>query len=427
MSMLKPNDVYVPGRFPINQHNIYAHRGMVQQNFQTAINRGFVPLVFGSYGVGKSSMARYCTKQWDDSKRLVYIESTYGKSLGDILTRILEVLGYEVTVERQSGAEHEAVGETGFEIEGGFLGQLKARVMGKISRKRKKTLGAKREVVVKSPTDGKVLDLCEEHKLMLLIDEMHRASDQLRGDLSAFLKAFANRNPKHFKIAIIGTETDANRLVIRDPGIDRLIQEVHVQSITEQESHHIVYNGMARLRINVPEDVGRRVITASVGSPFIVQYLCLEMAERCFNRGLTSLDMGLLTESIQEYARSKAQRIISQYRLAIETTGERRYRKQILHAMAHIEDDYVTMEQLVTAVSKQLGEEIQSSALSGPLRQLKQDEWCKVLADVLGPSGASRAYNYSAFSDPAMKSVIRMIEELATPEQEIPLELQMQQ
>ena len=413
---IKPSEVFVPGKFPIEEHNIYTDRGAPQESFQTALKRSFVPLVFGSYGVGKSSLSRYCTKGAEKNKKLVYIESVHGKSLADILTRLLEILGYEVTVERQIQTICESGAETGFELQGGILGYLKAKIGGKLSRKRKKLLGTKREVLVKSPTDSRILDLCEDAGLMLLIDEMHRASDILRRDLSAFLKAYANRNHKKFKIGIIGTETDASKIVIRDPGVDRLLQEVHVLPITESESRRIVFEGMKRLDIKVPEEIGIRIIRASVGSPFVAQYICLEMAEKCRERGLDTLTSELLNEALRTYASSKAQRMIHQYRLAIETTGEKRYRQKILHAMALCDDDYVTMEQLVALVSKQMGEVVPSTALSGPLRQLKNEEYGLILTDVSGPSAGSRAFNYSAFTDPAMKSIIRMIEEFGTPD-----------
>ncbi len=115
--------------------------------------------------------------------------------------------------------------------------------------------------------------------------------------------------------------------------------------------------------------------------------------------------------------------MINSYKIAIETTGEKRYRKQILHAMAHIEDDYVTMDQLVALVSLQLGSDIPSTALSGPLRDLKSSECGNIITDINAPGGILRAYNYSSFSDPAMKSVIRLLEQINSNTADIPKEL----
>ncbi len=421
---LKPSDVFVPGKFPLDKYNIFADRGRPQEDFTKAVDRAFVPVVFGSYGVGKSSLARFCAKPWELNRRLAYIETTYGKSLADILTRVLEILGYSVTVETTTLKENELGSEAGFGLEGGVLGYLKARIAGKLSRKRKKAIGAKRELLVRSPTDSKIMELCEEAGLFLMIDEMHRGSERLRVDLSAFLKAYANRNHKRFRIAIIGTETDANKLVLRDPGVDRVLQEVAVHTMKESESRQLIFEGIDRLGLKMPEPLGLRVIRSGVGSPFVLQYLAVEMAERAHQLNLSTLTEDMHTEALKSYAKAKAQRTIHQYRLAIETTGEKRYRKRLLHAMAHVEDDYVTMEQLVEIVSKEMGEAVPSTALSGPLRDLKTEKFGSVLTDIESHGGGGRAYNYSTFADPAMKSIVRMIEELAKPGEDIPRELQ---
>lgn len=413
---IKPSDVFVPGRFPIEDENVYADRGTTQKNLVKCLDRGFVPIVFGSYGVGKSSLSRFCGKPWEQRKKLVYIESVYGKNLANIFERVLEFVGYEVTVESHSVSEKTASNEMGFNISGGILGYLKAKIAGKIGRKRKKQLGHKRELLIKSPSDGKILDLCEEKQIFLLIDEIHRASDRLRIELSAFLKAYANRNPKLFKIGLVGTEIDASKLIIRDPGIDRLLQEIQVKPILPAEAESIIYPGMEKLGITVPKEVGDRVVKASVGSPFIVQYLCLEMAEEAKRGNISELSTGLYGNALRTYAERKAQRAIRQYRRAIETVGSKRYRKQILHAMAKCDDDYVTMDQIANLVSSQLGEETPSTALSGPLRVLKSEQYDQILTDIEGSKEGERIYNYSAFSDPAMKSIIRMVLELEKEE-----------
>jgi len=156
---LTPSDVFVPGRFPIMDKNVYADRGSTQRDLVLSLSRGFVPIVFGSYGVGKSSLARFCTKSWDQKGKLVYIESVYGKSLVNIFERVLEFLGYEVTIEKHDTDEKESYSDLGFEVAGGILGFLKAKTAGKLGRKRKKALGSKRELLIKSPTDSKILDL----------------------------------------------------------------------------------------------------------------------------------------------------------------------------------------------------------------------------------------------------------------------------
>jgi hypothetical protein len=92
---------------------------------------------------------------------------------------------------------------------------------------------------------------------------------------------------------------------------------------------------------------------------------------------------------------------------AIETTGPRRYRKQILRAMAESQNDFVTMEELTESVSRYVGADVPSTALSGPLGLLKQLAHGEILMDVERPAGAGRVFNLSAFKEPRMKAFIR--------------------
>src|SRR4051794_12716544 len=94
--MRTPNDVFTPGQLPIRPTNVYAHRGDPEKDFAKALRRGLVPLIYGEFGVGKTSMARYLARDAEDEARLVHIESVAGKGLADVFARILEKLGYRV-------------------------------------------------------------------------------------------------------------------------------------------------------------------------------------------------------------------------------------------------------------------------------------------------------------------------------------------
>jgi hypothetical protein len=94
---------------------------------------------------------------------------------------------------------------------------------------------------------------------------------------------------------------------------------------------------------------------------------------------------------------------------AVENKGEKRYRKRILNAMAQCEDEYVTMEQIRATVSAELGEDVPSTALSGPLRELKEPKFGPVLQDVSRPDASGRLANYTVFVDPTLKAFVRLL------------------
>lgn len=410
MPIIKPSDVFVPGKFPIEESNVYADRGTPQADVRTALSRAYVPLVFGGYGVGKSSMVVKVAHNFSNTHKIVYVENVYGKSFSAIFERILEELGYEVTVQRTSGTGSMTATNAEGEISGNAFYVLAAKLKTGITRQRRASEEEVRELMVRSPTESKLIDICDENSILLLVDELHRASEQFSNDLTAFLKSYANRNCNEFRIALIGTENEASRLVISDPGTDRVLEEISLTTLSDSEAEDIVTTGFERLGMQVNDEVVNSLKTYSVGSPFVLQFLCLEVAENCQNRSQNVPTIDDVKTALATYARRKAQRLIREYRATIETVGEKRYRKQILTAMANSDDEYVTMEYLVDQVSAALGETVPSTALSGPLRQLKTEKFGKILRDVENPAGGGRLANYSGFTDPAMKSIIRMVE-----------------
>ncbi|MCC4635600.1 hypothetical protein [Xanthomonas dyei] len=264
------------------------------------------------------------------------------------------------------------------------------------------------ELIVSSPTDSRLVQICEENGIVLILDELHQASDEFRNDLTEFLKTYGNSNCRNFHVVLLGTVSDASKLVKSDAGIDRLLQELRLGTLSEPEANFIVVDGMKSLSITIPDFVRERLIRVSVGSPSILQYLCLEVAEIAFSRALRQLSIEDVETAVASYVRSRAARLEKTYISAIETYGEKQYRKKILRAMSECEDEYVTMEYLTKKVGEYLGTTVHSTSLSGSLGELKTKRYGEVLTDVARPDGSARMQNYTAFRDPSLKAFIRM-------------------
>lgn len=405
--MLLPNQVFTPGRPPVSQTNVYVARGEAQQKLSKGLDRSLIPIIFGEYGVGKTSLARHSISEAEQRGRLVNVESVDGKTFSQVVQQLLEHVGYTVkrSVKKTSGSEIGTTfsGEAGVSFEGFEV---------KLGAERAKSTATTDELhedfAVTAPSDARVLDVAERRQLVLILDELHKATPDFVRNLSSFMKSYHNKPCVRFKVILVGTSSDASRLVQKDPGIDRIIQEVPLLGMTALEARTLINEGMARLAIDAPELVVDSIARTASGSPTIIQYLGLEVAELAFGRSPRLATVNDCGRAIKEYVESRAARLNDQYLKAIETTGARRYRKRILHAMANVDDDYVTMEQLARRVSDELGEEIPSTALSGPLKALKSPEFGEVLKDVERREAGERVYNYSTFTDPTMKAFIRM-------------------
>lgn len=405
--MLTPNDVFTPGQIPIRPTNVYASRGEAEQLFRKSIARGMIPVIYGEYGVGKTSMARHVAREAEAQNRLVNIESVADKTLQDVFSRCLEKLGYAVTTKRVEGSANANTHEQSGQAEAS-AGWIKAIVASRRSQTATATQQTEEQFVVTTPTDSKIIEICDQAGVVLLLDELHRANAEFNADLSKFLKSFGNASCRTFRIVLLGTSSDASRLVASDPGIDRLLQEVHLKAMTPSESEYVITKGMTDLAISVSLEVNNRLVRTCVGSPSILQYLALETAEAAFKRDPRSAQMEDVESALLAFVETKEARLNKSYVAAIESVGEVRYRKRVLRAMAECEDEYVTMEMIRTRVSAVLGRDIASTALSGPLRSLKEEQFGSVLSDVERPDGAGRLTNYTTFRDPALKAFIRL-------------------
>lgn len=234
-SMLTPNDVFTPGQIPIRPTNVYAARGDAEELFRKALARGMIPVIYGEYGVGKTSMARHVAREAESQNRLVNIESVADKSLQDVFSRCLEKLGYAVTTKRIEGTANAKTNEQSAQAEAS-AGWAKMVIASKRSQTATSTQQTEEQFVVTTPTDSKIIEICERSRIVLLLDELHRANASFNSDLSKFLKSFGNASCRHFRVVLLGTSSDASRLVASDPGIDRLLQEIHLKAMTPPES-----------------------------------------------------------------------------------------------------------------------------------------------------------------------------------------------
>lgn len=406
--MLKPSDVFTPGKLPIRPTNVYAARGSAEALFVKSLERAMIPIVFGEYGVGKTSMARYALREKDKAGLLVNIGSVADKTLKDVFTQVLEKLGYSVKTKKVETSTESRAYEQSDQGEASAAGWLKAIIASKRTQSSGTNQQVEEQFSVTSPTDSRIIEICEAAGVVLLIDELHRASVDFTRDLSKFIKTYGNTNCEEFKIVLLGTSSDASRLVSSDPGIDRLVQEVHLKSMSDSESRYVVTKGMGDLGVGIENSLVTKVVRTCVGSPSILQYLSLEIAELAFQKNPKIAKDDDLQHALKTFVETKEARLYRLYVSAVETVGEMRYRKQILRAMAESEDEYATMEVIRVKVGEFLGRDVPSTALSGPLRDLKEERYGCVLSDVERPDKIGRLTNYTTFRDPALKAFIRL-------------------
>lgn len=211
-------------RFPARGAQCLRTRVEAERQLGRGLARREVSIVFGEFGVGKTTLVKHFFRDEDRESRLVHLLNPRGKNLDDVARVVLEQLDYavEVTRERTTGSPVEG------EIGGGLFGTITAKVRGGLKESDTRT----EQLVVTTPTDQGILKLLADARIVLAIDEMHKASEGFRLQLAGMINAVSNLGLAYPKSVILGRTAEASDLVAQDEGIDRLIREVRVEPMT---------------------------------------------------------------------------------------------------------------------------------------------------------------------------------------------------
>jgi hypothetical protein len=392
----EPSEVFTPTQLPLREHNAYVPRAEAEEKLDRFLRRGQVPLIYGEYGVGKTTVVRKSLRDGGYDDGLVYIPSAAGKSITDVLRVALEHIG--------------AVVRTSEITTTGTTGRAATRLLVDVGGEKSKSRQVTDEFVVQSPTDERVLQLLAEYELTIVVDELHRASQEFREGLADLIKATHGQEQRWPQLVVIGTSAEASTLVRVDAGIDRFVKEYRLPTMTDEEARRLIETGFKTLRLEVPQPLVATVVRTAAGAPSLLQSICLDMAEATVREGSSTVTDAAYRHAVRTYLEENTSRLNETYTKAIEHTGPKRYRKQILIAMSQLDVEYPELEQIRERIEENIAEPVEQTALSGPLRVLKTGS-DSVLVDVTRHEGA-RVHNVSAFRDPMMKSFVRFYTEL---------------
>lgn len=411
---IKASDVFTPTKPPVDKHNIYIHRVKFESKFKRAFERGATPVIFGDYGVGKTSLSLISLDNLMGEDGLVIrMTDPDNKDISAVYKLAFEKLEYEVTVSETSGsgrnysAEIQASANSSIGI-GKLFEILKVGVSASGKAEKSESETREKQFLVSSPTESKAIEVFSENKVVFLIDELHRASDALKSQIAAAIKSCSDQGLEFPKFILCGTSSDAGKIAEINQGVDRLINEIKVPPLTREESEKIVVNGFDVLGVNYEKELPERVAGVAGGAPSLVHSIALELAESALSTNQV-IDADHLREALSEVIeQGQNERMLQAYNRAINHKGSKRYRKHILTVMASSDETYVTTGELAEGVSKILREEVPQTVISGPLRDLKSERYGSILSNPLMVDGREQQ-NQSCFSQPQMKSYIRFL------------------
>lgn len=392
---LKPSDVFTPGLIPLNANNVLVSRADSEESLENYFEAGQIPVVHGEYGVGKTTLVLGYFRDYPEDRKAQFTVSTKS-TIEDLFRTILEAIGYQVTTQStERDIRRNEVGAT-MVLRGTLAEEYGSEVV--------------KELVVTSPTDAGLVTIIRKLEVLVIVDELHKANAQFKAALSDFIKASRLSQYTFPAFALIGTTMTARDLTVQDEGVGRFLKPLTVEPMTETEARQIVVDGFARLDIAVGEDLRELIVRTAAGAPTLVQELCLKSSRRVRKRNGDSLLQTDYDGAVREYLRENDQRLTQSYLVSIEHQGQKRYRKQILAAMSELKKDIASLEDIRVKVAEILHEDVPSTALSGPLKELKRGS-DSILVD-FHSTGRQAAQILTSFREPVMKSFVRFMREV---------------
>jgi len=402
-----PEEVFTPTSPPTEKENVYVRRELIEKKLAKNLKTK-TPIVYGDYGVGKTSLClKVVNERYGDSP-LIRVTDTTDKSISDVFRSAFEEINFTVESyeDNLSGVVSESRSTAGFGLSLKVVSGKGENAEGKSTTR---TGSVRRELLVKEPTDEKALTVFSEAKIVFLIDELHYANEDFKKQLARCIKSISDLKFQYPKFIFSGTANDSSSLADVNPGVDRLLQEVRVPPFDEAESKELLNAGFAKLGLEVELGVVEKIAEVTAGAPSLVQSIGLELADLTLEGAGRRVEPSQLPEALDEVIHSGAnERMSERYNKAINHVGQRKYRTHILHAMAASTETFVTSDWISDFVSESLETNVPTTTLSGPLRELKQEEFGAILSDVVTASGKT-VKNQTRFTQPQMKSFIRFL------------------
>ncbi|HEY3368872.1 MAG TPA: ATP-binding protein [Symbiobacteriaceae bacterium] len=386
---LHPANVFTPIDLPLKEDNVYAPRKKAEAKIRSAFMIHGTPIIYGDFGVGKTSTMLKIAQEDETEWEEFYFPAGGQKDFADFFKRFLEKQGYVVTKQMR-----EVGGETG--------ATLFSFLTAKASAKQQ----TQEELLVSSPTEDRVLELMDERRRIIIIDELHKASDSFKEAVAEFAKSLVNKRLYNIRLALIGTVHEPSELVKYDPGIQRVVQEVLVEPMNHEESAYIVKEGMNKCELLISKDLTDRIAHLSGGAPSVVHSLCLSAALHALAAGVEEISAAMVDRALEELLETRYGQHYQKWMSAIEKTGDVRWRKQILFAMALIPSEIVSTEELSATLSELIGRKVESSNYTYQMGEL-QNKFNIVSRVETTKKGAE--YALWRFVDPSFKNLLKVI------------------
>ena len=343
-------------------------------------------LLFGSRGVGKSSLAKATSGIVESHSTPSYSYRCDSRTtFEDLIAHPLAVTGVDVDVV-ESESENEA--------ESGWNAGL--TLLGKRRHKRESALERRKRPRDIRPSDA--ANWLGKSTGLLVIDEAEAAPLRTLFHVAEFIKQLSDTQSE-LKMLVVGVAETAQELTASHPSVSRCLMEVHVGPMADAHLSEIITAGAEVLHIRFEDSVVNDIVRVSRGYPHFTHLLALKCAEEVLVGEEDLVDSMVFKSALTNAYVGAEGKLRNDYGDAVRSESPR-YRQVLLAASDLVGEHHreFTAKSLREGLSRLVGEEVTQAELNNYLRRLVSDDGTAVLTRT--------KKGVYCFSDPRMPSLV---------------------
>lgn len=219
-------------------------------------------VLYGDRGVGKTSLARYSCRKYEETENTdtnnIMVSCCANDTFQSVIEKVFTELGVELVEAVQSASE--------VKLDVKFLGYS-----------REKSGSIKNTINFDNP--AWVANKLKDNKGVVIIDEFDTIKDSIEKQKFSTLMKILSDKSSNLSLLIVGISLSVNDLIEGHRSIDRCLSQVYLKRMTKDELLSIIQKGENRTGLKFNEDVKNKIVEKSLGFPYYVHMLALEASK----------------------------------------------------------------------------------------------------------------------------------------------------
>ncbi|WP_162139225.1 AAA family ATPase [Pseudanabaena sp. PCC 6802] len=243
-------------------------------------------------------------------------------------------------------------------------------------------------------------------KTIVVIDELDRLGNgRVATELLADTIKTLSDHLVDTTLILVGVADSVNELIAEHASIERSLVQVQMPRMSVSELYELLDKRFGLLKIEVPEQIKKRIAFLSQGLPSYTHLLALHASQKAIARSSKSIEDSDLDSAIRVAVDKAYQSILNAYHQATSSSRETIY-AQVLLACALAKKDnlgFFVPPDVVTPMSLIMGKKYRTSGFARHLSDFCEDKRGKVLCK----RGSERNYKFR-FVNPMMQPYVIM-------------------